>query len=126
MIPGGGIEGNETPAECCVREVAEETGLIVQPQKCFLVINEYYEEWKFVSYFYECTVTGSTDRNPTTREIEVGATPKWINFDEAMDIFSHHQDFSETDEERRGIYLREYNALLAFLDWKCSEEGVAS
>ena len=43
MIPGGGIEGNETPAECCIREAAEETGLIVQSEKCFLVINEYYE-----------------------------------------------------------------------------------
>ena len=38
MIPGGGIEANETPAECCIREVAEETGLIVKPEKCFLIM----------------------------------------------------------------------------------------
>ena len=27
LIPGGGIEENESPKECCVREVKEETGL---------------------------------------------------------------------------------------------------
>ena len=122
MIPGGGIEENETPIECCIREVAEETGLIVRTEKCFLVMNEYYEDWKYISYFYECTVTGNIDRSPTAREIEVGAMPEWIDFDEAKDIFSHHQDYAETDEERRGIYLREYNALLAFLDSKSGGE----
>lgn len=25
-VPSGGIEGHETPEECCVREVREETG----------------------------------------------------------------------------------------------------
>ena len=31
MLPGGGLEENETPAECCVREILEETGYIVEP-----------------------------------------------------------------------------------------------
>ncbi|MBQ0125773.1 MAG: exo-alpha-sialidase, partial [Clostridiales bacterium] len=30
MIPGGGIEGDETPDECCVREIAEETGIVAK------------------------------------------------------------------------------------------------
>ena len=25
LVPGGGLEANETPADCCVREVEEET-----------------------------------------------------------------------------------------------------
>ena len=33
MIPGGGMEGDETPEECCVREAAEETGLLVKPKR---------------------------------------------------------------------------------------------
>ncbi len=116
MIPGGGFEANETPAECCIREVAEETGLIVKPEKCFLIMNEYYEDWKFVSYYFACVATGITERKPTEREIQVGALPEWISIHDAIDIFSHHQDYAESDEERRGIYLREYTALKEFMN----------
>lgn len=116
MIPGGGREENETPAECCIREVAEETGLITTPVKCFLIMNEYYEDWKFVSYYFACVATGITERKPTEREIQVGAIPEWITINEAIDIFSHHQDYAESYEERRGIYLREYTALKEFMN----------
>lgn len=115
MIPGGGIELNENPKECCIREAAEETGLVVKPEKCFLIMNEYYEDWKFVSYYFECTVTGLTERKPTNREIRVGAIPEWIAITDAMDIFSRYQDYAESNEERRGIYLREYKALTEFM-----------
>ena len=116
MIPGGGREENETPAECCIREVAEETGLIVKPEKCFLIMNEYYEDWKFVSYYFACVATGITERKPTEREIQVGANPELATINEAIDIFSHHQDYAVSDEERRGIYLREYTALKEFMN----------
>lgn len=114
MVPGGGLEKHETPIECCVREVVEETGLIIKPIKCFLIINEYYEDWKFVSYYFECVATGITERKPTDREVRVGAEPKWIAFNSAKDIFSYYQNYAESNEERKGIYLREYTALKEF------------
>ncbi len=40
LIPGGGLEEDETAEECCAREICEETGYIVQPVSCFLTINE--------------------------------------------------------------------------------------
>ena len=116
VIPGGGMDGNETPEECCVREAAEETGLLVKPKSCFLVINEFYEDWKFVSYYFVCEVEGHTDRNPTKREIEVGAVPEWLEIGQAAEIFSHYGDYAGSDEERRGIYLREHLALSEFSD----------
>ena len=116
MIPGGGVEGNETPEDCCIREAAEETGLIIKPGRCFLVINEFYEDWKYVSYYFECKVAGHTDRNPTKREIEVGAAPEWLGIKQAADIFSHYGDYAGSDEERRGIYLREHLAMSEFSD----------
>lgn len=115
MIPGGGMETDETPELCCIRETAEEMGLVVKPQRCFMVINEYYEDWKYVSYFFLCAVVGNTERNLTEREIEVGVVPEWIEADQAMKIFSHYMDFKKSNEERRGIYLREYLALSALL-----------
>ena len=42
LVPGGGEEKGETPEECCVREVEEETGLIVKPLQQFLTMYEYY------------------------------------------------------------------------------------
>ena len=94
-----------------IRETAEETGFIVRPTGCFLLLHEFYEDWKYTSYYFRCAITGQTDRAPTDAEIERGATPEWIGLDEATEIFSHHQDYAESDEERRGIYLREYLAL---------------
>ena len=40
LIPGGGMEEKETPEECCIREVEEETGYIVLPVKEFLILND--------------------------------------------------------------------------------------
>ena len=118
MTPGGGTEGDETPVECCIREVAEETGYIVEAKECFLIFNEYYEDWKYISYYFECVITGTTERKLTSREIKVGACPEWVDFDYIKDVFSHHQDYAESNEERRGIYLREFSALDEFLKYK--------
>lgn len=76
FIPGGGLEGEESLEECCVRELAEETA-----------------------------------RKLTEREQEAGLEPKWVPFQEAMEIFSRHQDYAAEDEMKRGAYLREYEAL---------------
>lgn len=116
FIPGGGLEDNESLEECCVRELAEETGCVVEAKKRFLTINEYYEEWKFVSHYYVCDYIGDTERTLTEREAEVGLEPRWILLKEAIEIFSKHQEYATENEMKRGAYLREYNALLTFRD----------
>ena len=40
MIPGGGLENNESNEECCVRKIAEETGMIVDVSERMLEIDE--------------------------------------------------------------------------------------
>lgn len=111
MIPGGGLEDDETERECCIRELAEETGYIIEPSECMLEINEYYENFRFVSKYFFGTVKGECEITLTDREREVGMTPKWISVDEIAEIFSQHEKYSDTDEMRRGMYLREYTAL---------------
>lgn len=111
FVPGGGLEGQESLEECCIRELAEETGYVVKPLYQYLTIHEYYEEWFFVSHYFVCEVQGETARKLTEREAEVGLEPRWIPFEEAVEIFSKHQDYAAEDEMKRGAYLREYEAL---------------
>ena len=112
MIPGGGLEAGESEAACCAREVAEETGRIVSVGECALEIDEYYEDAKYVSLYFPCEVTGTTEPRLTEREREAGMEPRWVPVGEAVEIFSHHADWAATDEMRRGLYLREYSALV--------------
>ena len=42
--------------------------------------------------------------------------PRWVSLDEIINIFSKHADYADTDEMRRGMYLREYTALTELID----------
>lgn len=116
MLPGGGLEAGEDEQVCCVREVAEETGLLIRPSDCMFEIDEYYEDWKWVNRYFFGTVTGKTAVKLTGREKEVGMEPRWLPVGKIVEIFSRHADYADTDEMRRGMYLREYTALKSLLE----------
>lgn len=116
MIPGGGLEGNETPEECCAREMREETGYIVKPARCFLTMNEYYEEYKYISHYFLCDIIGEAETALTAGEIARGLIPEWTDLNDMLEIYSKHDDFAASDEEKRGLYLREYTALTEYLE----------
>ena len=111
MLPGGGLEAGEDERECCIREVAEETGFLINPTGCVLEIDEYYEDFKWVNRYFFGEITGETAVHLTDREKEVGMEPRWLPLDEIIHIFSKHASYAVTDEMRRGMYLREYTAL---------------
>ena len=115
MIPGGGLEAGEDEGTCCVRELAEETGRIVLPSACALEIDEYYEDCKYVSRYFFGAVVGRCQIKLTEAERRMGLEPRWLPGEEALHIFSRHADYTDVDEERRGIYQREYTALSALL-----------
>ena len=111
MLPGGGLEPGEDEEACCVREVAEETGYIIEPSSCVLELDEYYEDCRYVDRYFFGTVTSPCERQLTERERAVGMEPRWLPIEEALAIFSRHADYAATDEMRRGMYLREFTAL---------------
>ena len=51
MIPGGGKEEGETDRDTVIREVAEESGYLIEPRDCALEIIEYClaEEEKYIN-----------------------------------------------------------------------------
>lgn len=116
LIPGGGLEDNETPEECCAREVCEETGYIVKPACHFLTINEYYKEYKFISHYFLCDILEKSEQNLTLNEQKRGLIPEWVNPDKLLEIYSGYNNFATTNEEKRASYLREYTALTAFFE----------
>lgn len=111
MIPGGGIEDGEGEQDCCVREIAEETGIRVEPSECALQIDEYYGNVKWVNKYFLCKVVGKTERNLTDREKEVGMEPRWALLEDIVRLFSKHEDYKGSNVLRQGMYYREYVAL---------------
>ena len=117
MIPGGGLEEGESDRDCCIREMAEETGVLVEPSDCLLEIAEYYGEEKFVNRYFLCKPVGTTEMHLTESEKRLALEPRWISVSEAETIFSRYDLYADTDEELCGVYLREYQALSHLL--KC-------
>jgi len=81
----------------------------------FLILYEYYEEYRYVSHYFICEVTGNGEMHLTDAEARRGVGPQWIPLQEAANIFSRHQSYADTSEEKRGSYLREYTALQEYM-----------
>ena len=63
---------------CVIREVEEETGVIVRPLRNFLVMHEYYEEYCYTGYYFVCEMTGKGHMKLTDVEKQRGVQPEWI------------------------------------------------
>ena len=103
MIPGGGMENNETLSENCKREILEETGNIVLVKEQYLNIEEYYLSFNHINHYFICSITKQGKKSLTETEIENGLEPKWVPLDLAISIFSKYKDYINTDIPRYGL-----------------------
>lgn len=115
MIPGGGRNDGEKNADCVVRELNEETGYKVTPKKQTIKIIEYYEDIRYVSYYFVCDIAGEGKVKLTATEQKQGLEKQWITFIDALSAFSEYDKYKKKQEEKCGAYLREYTALLKML-----------
>ena len=111
MLPGGGLEKNETEKECAIREVEEETSYIVETGECILVIEEYYEDLKYVTKYFVGKILKEGKQRLTPNELLEGMEPFWMRLDDAINMFSKHEAYRDSDEMKRGLYFREFIAL---------------
>lgn len=116
LIPGGGIEEGETLKECCEREISEEAGIKADAHTHYLTLEEYYHEYYFKSHYFVCGYVGESERKLTETEIANGLEPVWVDFGEAINIFSKFEDYIEMNEMKYGAYYREHLALCEFRD----------
>lgn len=115
LIPGGGLEDGETIRECCIREMQEETGFLVEPTELLLTIREGYGDWLYISHYFLCRELGRGQQTLTQTEQPRGLVPQWVSLDEALSIFAEHVHLAHY-EEKRGSYQREHSALTACLE----------
>ncbi len=116
IIPGGGVEENETYLECCEREMLEETGMKVRAAKEFLIIEELFDVWQHFSHYFLCELVEDTGNpNLTEAEERAGYTCEWKTLDEALEIFGKYEDFHESNIADYGLYKREYAAIKEYM-----------
>jgi mutator protein MutT len=71
-FPGGKQEQGESLEECLIREIREELGVTIEPEKYLLTEEHEYETKKVTLHFYSCSLKG--DEEPLPRE---GQETKW-------------------------------------------------
>lgn len=78
---GGKFEKDETPEECLLREVKEETGLVLTEYKLRAVITFISDSWE-TEYMYLFTANGFTGELITCDEGEL----KWVEKDRILNL----------------------------------------
>lgn len=119
MIPGGGVEDGESYAECCERELLEETGMKVKAIEEYLEIEELFENWKHVNHYFICELIEDTGiQHLTDGEKEAGYVSRWIDLDEAIKDFGGYERFHNVDIADYGLYRREFMSLKEYKEFK--------
>lgn len=94
-LPGGGLEGKETPEEAFKREVLEETGCEVEIIQSLGTIEEYksLNNFKQISYvFVGKVVKDNKQLNVTQKEKEEGARLVWEIPERALELITECYD----------------------------------
>ena len=60
-IPSGGIEQGETPEECCIREVKEETGYDIVIEDSLFIKEIEIKGYKVKTYYFKVEKTGESE-----------------------------------------------------------------
>lgn len=84
-IPGGKIENNETPLQSVIREVAEETGLILKSND-LQPINSYFIRYPDCDYIYH-TFKAIIKKYPRVKiQKKEAKAYKWLTVKEALQL----------------------------------------
>ena len=78
-FPGGKRQPGETLAQCCRREIKEETGLDVEVAETFAIVSHAYTHFRITLHAFHCRYTGGRAQPRTSQAI------RWVTLDELDD-----------------------------------------
>lgn len=73
VAPGGGLEQDENIEQAIIREVIEETGLVVQPKAVVMIEDLIGSQFKMIKVWMTCTIVGGSISN-TQGAVDEGIT----------------------------------------------------
>jgi len=83
-LPGGRLEPGETLTDCVVREVMEETGMLVAPVELVYIIDAHNLEYDnhFLVHVFSCRVVNGILRAPADDPEENVIDTRWVKREE--------------------------------------------
>lgn len=112
MLPGGGVEGQESNDECVIRECKEECGLVVRPIKELFAIREYCRDRQYYSTYTLCEVVDKCEKSLTDKEKTLNMTSEWLDLGDALtQLDALMNKYDGVSEELYGCHYREYLAI---------------
>lgn len=111
MLPGGGIEENEKPEECVIRELKEETGFLGKVVRKTLIIKEYYLDstWETHYFLVDLESLKPESVNYTKEEQDLQLELRWIKPDEALMLLD---SYDSSYYKANNIMSREFLAII--------------
>jgi ADP-ribose pyrophosphatase YjhB (NUDIX family) len=105
LLPGGGIENDESVLEGVKRECKEETGCQIDILDALGITEDFREREskRCISYGYSAKVISQGRPSLTENELDIGAYVKWISISEAIELF-----LAQEEKVRKGE-VRFYN-----------------
>lgn len=117
IIPGGGVENNETFPDCCRREIIEETGIVCSVKEHFVDIDELFTNMNHINHYFICEVIKETNQTHLTQtEQSVALTFVWMDIYDALSLFVNYNQYKDVDIARFGLYRREFLAIKTYID----------
>lgn len=105
--PGGRLEGNESLEECLIREVLEETGIIVKVLDKTVTTTEYFVDSVWIMHYFTVEIVEEgLEIHLTDEEVNLGMETVWKTLDEVLDIFENEvplHDFGSNIHNREFI-----------------------
>ena len=127
ILPGGGMEPEETPQECAERECLEELGLGILASEPVGIVREYYDGILRYENLYQMAELTGLRKIPqrTDEELSLGLQERWLPVESTpatllqVSVHLMPQEYQENHVQRAiaNCHMRELLGISAVLDW---------